>query len=69
MELTFSLSNDDSERLFAVKDLQGLTDCTANDFAARIVSNYLRSVFPTVPKYDDLGQLTNAADYKGGKHG
>lgn len=64
-EFNFYLSEADTERLFAIKELQGRDDLTGNEFARLLLENELYRLFPAVPQYDDNGQLLNAE--RGGK--
>ena len=59
-EFNFYLSEADTERLFAIKELQGRNDLTGNEFARLLLENELYRLFPAVPQYDDNGQLLNA---------
>lgn len=59
-EFNFYLSDADTERLFAIKELQGRDDLTGNEFARLLLENELYRLFPAVPQYDDNGQLLNA---------
>lgn len=55
-EFNFYLSEADTERLFAIKELQGRDDLTGNEFARLLLENELYRLFPAVPQYDDNGQ-------------
>lgn len=68
-EFSFYLSEADTERLFAIKDLQGRGDLTGNDFARQLLEGELYRLFPAIPKYDENGELINADRYRGAKHG
>lgn len=59
-EFNFYLSEADTERLSAIKELQGRNDITGNEFARLLLENELYRLFPAVPQYDDNGQLLNA---------
>ena len=63
-EFNFYLSEADTERLFAIKELQGRDDLTGNEFARLLLENELYRLFPAVPQYDDNGQLLNAESQK-----
>ena len=60
IEFNFYISEADTERLFAIKELQGRNDLTGNDFARLLLENELQRLFPAAPQYDDNGQLLNA---------
>ena len=64
-EFSFYLSEDDTDRLFAIKELQGRGDLTGNEFARLLLENELQRLFPAAPQYDDNGQLSNADRYRG----
>lgn len=64
-EFSFYLSEEDTDRLFAIKDLQGRSDLTGNDFARQLLEGELYRLFPTVPRYDENGELINADRYRG----
>ena len=59
-EFNFYLSSEDTDRVFAIKKLQGRDDLTGNEFARLLLENELYRLFPAVPQYDDNGQLLNA---------
>ena len=61
-EFNFYLSEADTERLFAIKELQGRDDLTGNEFARLLLENELYRLFPAVPQYDDNGQLLEALE-------
>lgn len=63
-DFEFSLSHDDTARLFAIKALQGEHHLTGNEFAAQLLEAELRRLFPAVPRYDEEGVLLNADKYK-----
>lgn len=64
-EFNFYLSDEDTDRLFVIKKLQGLDDLTGNDFAEKLLSRELYKLFPAIPDFDDCGNITNADKYKG----
>lgn len=45
-EFNFYLSEADTERLFAIKELQGRNDLTGNEFARLLLENELYRLFP-----------------------
>ena len=59
-EFNFYLSSEDTDRVFAIKKLQGRDDLTGNEFARLLLEDELYRLFPAVPQYDDNGQLLNA---------
>ena len=64
-EFNFYLSDNDTERLFAIKKLQGRDDMTGNDFARELLESALYRLFPAVPEVDENGNVLNAEKYKG----
>lgn len=64
-EFSFYLSSQDTERLFAIKQLQGRSDMTGNDFARELLERELYRLFPAAPEFDGNGSLTNPDRYKG----
>lgn len=64
MELNFYLSSTDADRLFAVKNLTGYNNLTANEFAAKLLSDLLQHVFPKGPQYGEHGELLNPENFK-----
>ena len=64
-KIEFNISNNDLERLFAIKKLQGKDDLTGNDFAEELLERELYRLFPTTPEYDDDGNLLNGDRYRG----
>ena len=64
-EFSFVLSEDDTNRLFTVKDLQGRDQLTGNDFAKMLLEKELHRLFPAVPEYDENGKLSNPDSYTG----
>lgn len=63
-EFSFYLSEEDTRRLFAIKELQGRGDLTGNDFARELLEGELYRLFPAAPQYDERGELTNADVYR-----
>ena len=49
----FWLSNEDTERLFALKEDQGKDDLTGNEFARELLERELHRLHPQRAKYDD----------------
>lgn len=64
-EFSFYLSSEDTDRLFAIKDLQGRRDLTGNEFARLLLEGELWRLFPAVPQFDDDGHVINADRYRG----
>lgn len=49
----FYLSDDDTERLFAIKEDKGKDELTGNEFAQELLSKELNRLHPNRVKYDD----------------
>lgn len=49
----FYLSDDDTERLFAIKENKGKDELTGNEFAKEILSKELYRLHPNRVKYND----------------
>lgn len=64
-EFNFYLSSEDTDRVFAIKKLQGRDDLTGNEFARLLLEDELYRLFPAVPQFDDDGNVINAE--RGGK--
>lgn len=64
-EFTFLLSSDDTDRLYAIKDLAGYKSMSGNDYARLLLERELQRLFPAIPEYDDAGLLANPESYKG----
>lgn len=66
VELNFYISDEDMERLFIIKDIQGKHRLTGNDFARELLENELYRLFPATPRYDEeSGELLNRDAYRG----
>ena len=52
-KLEFYLSDDDVERLFAVKEDSGKHDLTGNEFARELLERELHRLHPRRVRYDD----------------
>jgi hypothetical protein len=64
-EFSFSLSREDTDRLFIIKDSQGKDGMTANEFAQELLERELHRLFPPAPRYDEDGELLNGDAYQG----
>lgn len=64
-EFNLYLSEDDTARLFAVKEMQGCSDLTGNQFARQLLEQQLYALFPAIPERDEGGGLLNADQYRG----
>jgi hypothetical protein len=65
VELNFYISDEDMERLFLIKDIQGKRNLTGNDFARELLENELYRLFPDAPRFNECGELINRDAYKG----
>ena len=53
----FYLSDDDTERLFAVKEDKGKDDLTGSEYARELLEGILHKLHPSVVRYnDDTGE-------------
>lgn len=64
-EIKVNLSWEDTQRLFAIKKLQGKDKLTGGEFAEELLSKQLRRLFPGNPDVDEMGNIINASEYKG----
>lgn len=53
VKFEFYLSDDDTERLFAIKEDKGKDNLTGNDFAKELLQNTLHNLHPSRVRYDD----------------
>ena len=60
----FTLSEQDANRVFAIRRLQGRGDLTVNLFAQLLLERELHRHFPTPPQFDGNGKLLNPDDYR-----
>lgn len=51
----FYLSDEDTDRLFAVKNSTGNNDLTGNEYAKDLLHASLRKLHPSTVQYDDNG--------------
>lgn len=65
VEFSFYLSEDDTDRLFAIKELQGKNDLTGNEFARMLLEDELYRLFPADVKRDEQGCIINTDKYRG----
>ena len=63
-EFSFYLSDTDTDRVFAIKRLQGRDDLTGNEFARMLLEDELYRLFPDVPQFDDDGNVINTGRYR-----
>lgn len=64
-EFSFYLSEDDTNRLFEVKNLLGLRKLSGNDFARLVLEDELNRLFPPAPEYDpETGELSNGERFR-----
>ena len=55
VKFEFYLSDDDTERLFAIKEQQNKDGLTGNEFAKELLKDVLYRLHPNKVKYDDTG--------------
>ena len=65
-EFSFYLSKQDTDRLFAIKQMQGRSDINGNEFARQLLERELYRLFPATPEFDDNGNLINQDRYNDG---
>ncbi|MBO6246934.1 MAG: hypothetical protein J6N55_11750 [Anaerovibrio sp.] len=65
VEFNFYLSHEDTDRLFAIKKLQGRDELTGNDFARLLLEKELYRLFPGCPEFDEAGEVLNKERYRG----
>lgn len=53
VKVEFYLSDEDCDRLFYAKQLDGRDDLTGNEFAKALLENTLRKICRDVPEKDD----------------
>lgn len=58
-QFNFWLSNEDTDRLFAVKKAQGKNDMTGNEFARYFLEKELHRLHPEVVIFDENGDEKN----------
>lgn len=51
----FWLSNEDTDRLFAIKKAQDKEDMTGNEFAAHLLKKELHRLHPALVEFDETG--------------
>lgn len=64
-EFTIYLSEDDTNRLYAIMDLQGRHELSGNQFATELLETALFNLFPAVPDFDSAGEIRNPEKYRG----
>ena len=56
-EFTFFLNDDDTDRLWALKQEAGESTLTGNEYAAKILSWALQKLHPEQVQYDETGKI------------
>lgn len=64
-ELNFYISDEDMDRLFLIKDIQGKHNLTGNDFARELLERELYRLSPATPRFNEEGELLNRDAYRG----
>ncbi len=59
VEFNFYLSEEDTDRLFAIKKLRGKDELTGNEYARELLEGLLYHLFPGRPEWDEAGNVTN----------
>ena len=57
-QFNFWLSNEDTDRLFAIKNTQGKHDMTGNEFARYLLEKELHRLHPETVVFDESGNET-----------
>jgi hypothetical protein len=52
----FYLSEEDTERLFAVKEQEGKSELTGNEYAKELLAGILNRKHPSIVEYDENGE-------------
>lgn len=52
-DFNFWLSNEYTDRLFALKEEEGRDDLTGNEYARELLEKYLRTLHPEIVRYDE----------------
>jgi len=55
VKFEFYLSEEDTDRLFAVKNSTGNNDLTGNEYAKELLCSSLHNLHPAIVQYDDSG--------------
>lgn len=63
-DFTFCLTEEDTDRLYTIKLLQGERELSGNDFAKKLIERELYRMFPARPRYSDSGELLNPEAYR-----
>ena len=63
-QFNFYLDETDAARLFAVKQMQGQDDLTGNEYAKKLLADVLYKMFPSVPEFDEEGNVTNPEAFR-----
>lgn len=53
VKLEFYISDNNMDRLWAIKEKQGKNDLTGNEFAKELLESTLYNLMPTVPTEDE----------------
>lgn len=56
-EFTFYLSDDDTARLWALKEEAGERNLTGNEYAAQLLAQALRQLHPEPVRYNENGEI------------
>lgn len=56
-EFTFYLSDDDTARLWALKEEARERNLTGNEYAAQLLAHALRQLHPEPVRYDENGEI------------
>ena len=56
-EFTFYLSDDDTARLWALKEEARERNLTGNEYAAQLLAQALRQLYPEAVRYNENGEI------------
>lgn len=56
-EFTFYLSDSDTDRLWALKEESGEHSLTGNEYAAQLLAQALRQLYPEPVRYNENGEI------------
>ena len=62
VEFNFYLSDEDTDRLFALKQQAGKDDLTGNEYAKELLHQLLYKRHPQTVEYDEQGAIINESN-------
>jgi hypothetical protein len=64
----FYLNDDDTERLFAIKEDMGKDELTGNEYARELLERTLYQMHPSRVRYDEAGERIKDVAYHNNRH-